>query len=463
MLLRRVLLPTALIGSAMVWACSSCSGPMPSAAFDAGADVHKSKDGGFDAGPLDASEQPDVDVDAGFNPFIGNWAPIPGAPAFCKTRYTQSPDKDISEWQFKTCVSNRPGCQRFVQDWSTFGREVMTFPVYEPVMLANGKAMIAYQREWSNQLGSFAEMSIVQELGGKATLAVGNGSLQDPKSDCSARVFVGVAGPVTLDYVTVNASTSAYFALASWGSPSIQLQAEIPPAAFGGEVFPAMARGTATDVFTMNQAGGGAVPVWHGATNTISLAAQINSEAPRAVGGMAVVKYFDPPYGLRLVKPDATWVQIQTPQAMRITNEFAVDRANGDQLVWVESEFGNPYKNSVLWTSPFATSAVALQPRAVAAVSDAIGYGATEMVANVGVALYRVSDTTARVVRLSDGWGWDFTVEAGDAFMRPLWVDDNEIWVAIADASKPYDKRDMFGVLRLSRTLAGPATVPPGL
>lgn len=89
----------------------------------------------------------------------------------------------------------------------------------------------------------------------------------------------------------------------------------------------------------------------------------------------------------------------------------------------------------------------------MAAISDAIGYGATEMVANAGVVLYRVSDSTARVVRLSDGWGWDFMAEAGDAFMRPLWVDDNEIWVAIADASKPYDKRDMFGVLRLSRAL----------
>ena len=104
----------------------------------------------------------------------------------------------------------------------------------------------------------------------------------------------------------------------------------------------------------------------------------------------------------------------------------AFDRATSNQLVWVAFDGLGPYSGATLRTAPYAH---VLSPSDVTKLSWTSttrppGY---EMVANAGVVLNVVSDGNALLTRLSDGWGWSIAPDPGDIFIRPLWVDANEL------------------------------------
>jgi len=56
---------------------------------------------------------------------------------------------------------------------------------------------------------------------------------------------------------------------------------------------------------------------------------------------------------------------------------------------------------------------------------------------------------------------WSIAAEPGDAFITPVWVDDNEVWISTADLTLAYGAH-MSGVLRLQRSSLGAPTVPRG-
>jgi hypothetical protein len=144
-----------------------------------------------------------------------------------------------------------------------------------------------------------------------------------------------------------------------------------------------------------------------------------------------------------------------------------VDRASSQQIVWVESDYNSStlmYVNSIVWTSPYATSASAVAAKQVARFSDALGRGGTwGLVANAGVVLNLVDQSSALLTRLSDGQGWMITAETNQGFIKPVWVDDNEVWLATAPTNVNSWSTWSNGMLRIQRSSLGAPNVASGL
>ncbi len=80
------------------------------------------------------------------------------------------------------------------------------------------------------------------------------------------------------------------------------------------------------------------------------------------------------------------------------------------------------------------------------------------VVAN-GFAVLSRGTNAARVVRLSDGFGWDITAPPNRLTLGPLWVDQNYVWYLVGEATSknPLPSR----IWRQSRASWGPPTAPP--
>src|SRR5262249_41504033 len=142
-----------------------------------------------------------------------------------------------------------------------------------------------------------------------------------------------------------------------------------------------------------------------------------------------------------------------SPGASQIAFDLGVDRANREQIVWLEGE--RPifdYTNIALWTAPYATSAADIRPRKVATLGE-IHRAGGGLVANAGVVLTLQTKTSARLTRLSDGKSWNVAAEPGQRFIQPLWVDDDEVWLSTGPDQSRSDYQT--GILRLSRGSLG--------
>ena len=98
------------------------------------------------------------------------------------------------------------------------------------------------------------------------------------------------------------------------------------------------------------------------------------------------------------------------------------------------------------------------------AVFDGVKENPTEREVNAGVVAAVVSPTMARIVRLSDGMGWDIPTEPGLELAVPLWINDDSAWFIL---SKPHpiatSARSHSGAVRIKRSSLGPPTVPNGI
>ncbi|MGH7434669.1 MAG: hypothetical protein ACRENE_03265, partial [Polyangiaceae bacterium] len=189
-------------------------------------------------------------------------------------------------------------------------------------------------------------------------------------------------------------------------------------------------------------------------------------EGTMAVTDGALAFEYNTSYGVDLVREDGNWLNVipsTAPPARRVS-AYGVDRSRSQQLAWVESTYGGgSWSNSIIWTSPYATSAESLQPRMTAVLSDAFGRGGLYMSVNAGMALNLVDKDKALLTRLSDGAGWILKAEPGDAFTVPLWVDDNEVWLGIGSASEPNWMASYTGIVRYTRSSLGGPVVDAGL
>lgn len=82
-------------------------------------------------------------------------------------------------------------------------------------------------------------------------------------------------------------------------------------------------------------------------------------------------------------------------------------------LVWVESDVFT-FRNAVLYTSPFATTASGISARKVATVPEKYVTGGASMVANAGMAVTKMDYDSVKLTRLSDGMGWTIKSEPGE-------------------------------------------------
>jgi hypothetical protein len=191
---------------------------------------------------------------------------------------------------------------------------------------------------------------------------------------------------------------------------------------------------------------------------------RLPGEGPRAVADGALVLDSTAPFRIDLLRMDGSYTLLVPPTAPQVVTSFALDRSNGDALVWVESDDQATYLNSVIWTAPYATSQASLARRKVALVAnDTLHHGGLGMVANRGVALNLIDPSHALLTRLSDGMGWTVAAEPGRPFVWPVWVDDDSVWVTTADGTLKGYTSYPSGMVRIARSSLGAPSVSPGL
>ncbi|MBK8213751.1 MAG: hypothetical protein IPK71_08370 [Myxococcales bacterium] len=134
------------------------------------------------------------------------------------------------------------------------------------------------------------------------------------------------------------------------------------------------------------------------------------------------------------------------------------DQRAGYAMAWLELD--KTTEVATLWTAPFATTAASLQRRAVARLPTAYPF-----VFNAGMILARgASYTSFRLIRVSDGMGWDVAAEPDHASVDPLWVNDDFVWqwVSGSQPGEPgFPTKNVL--LKLPRAPLGAPTVLPGL
>jgi hypothetical protein len=190
---------------------------------------------------------------------------------------------------------------------------------------------------------------------------------------------------------------------------------------------------------------------------------RLPGESPRAVADGALVVDYTNPYSLDLLRKDGSYLQLVAPSAPQVVTSFALDRSNGDAIVWVESDNQATYTNSTMWTAPYTTSAASLARRKVALIAnDTLHLGGSAMVVNRGVALNLIGPSVALLTRLADGMSWTIAAEPGRPFVQPVWVDDSDVMLTTADGTLKNYRAYPSGIVRIARTSLGAPTVLPG-
>jgi hypothetical protein len=465
----------ALAGSA----CSGCSTNSSAPISDAAADGVAESSREASIGDAGAGEAPLADAfvaDAGFvfdgnvpdgaiNPFgSGQWSTIPGLP--CLDPVAADPNASVPALTWMPCASGRSGCQRFDVNWPSPTQRKLGFDRWETVRMVNGQALLRDWRVYSNSpYTAQAGMFVVETLTGTRLFAMG---FFADTTACLAVQTIGERGIAMGLAGGVLPNITYYMVSSAWRDPNMLTFRAHAPADFGLD----------PQVGALNQGSVGAGPLFlelQGPDSVgiydidhdkfIPTSPKLVGEGTMAVTDGALAFDFNSTYGVDLIHPDGSWANVIVPSAPapRRVSAFGIDRSSGQQLTWVESDYGGSWSNSVIWTSPYATSTAGLAPRKVAVLADVLGRGGLYMPVNAGAVLNLVDKDKALVTRLSDGMGWLITAEPGDAFTQPLWVDDNEVWIAIGPASDPSWTATLTGIVRFTRASLGAPTVMPGL
>ena len=462
----------------LLCACSSCTPRQSTASVEAGPSwyVPDRVDATAPDGPAGAASGASASdgalsfdgaaPDGAANPFnVGQWNPVPGLA--CGVLVAADPNFSVPVFQWTACATDASGCQRFDVNWPSPSMRKLGFTTWESVRIVNGQPLIHYWRAYSNnQYEAQSGIFVVETLSGNHLFAMGQ--FLDPNTSCLGVEAIGERGIAMAlahgavpnnGYFTVWSSWSAANAL-SFSSHSLadfgldSKLGQVTNGAVGaGPLFLELQGPDSVGVYDMDH------------DKFIPTSPRLVGEIPMAVSDGALAFEFSAAYGVDLIRPDGSWANVIVPTspAPRRVSAYGVDRSNAQGLAWMESDYGNSWSNSVLWTSPYATSAAVLQPRKVAAIADALGAGGVGMVVNAGVVLNLVGKDKALVTRLSDGMGWLITAQPGDAFTAPLWVDDSEVWLAVGQAALSSWTASFTGIVRYSRSALGTPTVMPGI
>ena len=111
------------------------------------------------------------------------------------------------------------------------------------------------------------------------------------------------------------------------------------------------------------------------------------------------------------------------------------------------ADVGPPLRRSMRWFG-----------HKVAVLADETQRGGDRLVVNAGVGAYLLAPGKLELIRLADGVGWIVESEPGESFGRPLWVDDDEVWVSVTPKGSAHEN----GILRLLRSSLGAPTVSRG-
>ncbi|HEX7603166.1 MAG TPA: hypothetical protein VF316_16225 [Polyangiaceae bacterium] len=454
------------IAFAIVSLVSACSSPDPSGQPDAGTDGSR-PDSGKDSG-LDAGDDAPIVFDAGptwFPP--GDWdQPFLGQG--CSARVAKDPNATIPNWVYQPCAGNVQGCEEAPVDWM---KGITTVPPLgsdrRPVQSVNGKTLLKYRREYpAVPTDKWALVDVIQELDGARLVAVGDSLLGNP-IHCTAEVVPSTAGVSwTLRPSTPSGITNYVVGLAPWLTPSqpstlktlskadlgvdksgyINETSASQGISYFGVVAP-------TTVVTFDPNNGGKVTI---------PPQQIYAESMREVPDGVLALSSDAPYGVRLIRADATQSTLLATAGDAVAIALYVDpSANPMKVVWVEARFSGGCTDGKLYTATYDTSV--LTPTLVTKLP--VDFDSSRGLAVYGgyAVISRAQGLQARVIRLSDGMGWEMSAPPGRAISDPIWVDADHVWFFSSDPKIPNYAGYPTAIWRQSRTAWGPPTVPASL
>jgi hypothetical protein len=437
--------------------------PEPDASLPAG-DAGPAKD----SGAVDASSPR---VDSGL---AGSWRPMPGAPARCKMELSDTPEVSAPHMQWQDCAP--PATCRFVaENWRVTKLTSSTLLTQgsENIFASAGKLYFHYTRMLDDQVGY--SINVVEELGRDTLFAAY--SPNDFVEACTATIAASPHGvgffafsstvdnPAQVDFWAGWSSLAAPLALSIRSISTAETgvgPATVPGRlSFGPNALHMEAAGLSlTRVFTLDTA-----------TKALSYAATnppvMGTELPRWTPTRVMVIGDQAPYSLRFMPVGGGNTVVVAPSAGYNVTFAGLDRARGNALVWLETQEGAvDRKNLTLYTAPYAESAGAATKRKVAMLPDpnqSQGVFFTGFVANADMVLTVTSGTNARLIRLSDGMGWNIAPQGPvTAFTTALYVDDDSVYLGFTDDPNK-NRINQKGVIRIPRASLGEPTIPSGL
>lgn len=455
MFLRLPRVELGLVTLTLVVTCWACTG---------GSSVKPPEDaGGAEVIPPrpDASSR-DATVDAGPNGWLrGDWDRVPGASDRCDVLAPRSPGRDLTPLKWKACPSGRSGCELVDIDWTPLVGYTFYADGPEPVRQgSDGVAYLCSIRVYpkaSDTLAPEHAMIVVEPLSGGAPATAVTTSL-GTRSDCSVELYLTDAG--VRQTLFFDESKKLSYRSADWATPnSFKSPVDVPYGPTGGTPGPGVANTSHALVTTSSPDGWALVDYVNGsALLPKDGAARMFFEAPLDLPGGFLARYAKAAAPIVNLKDDGTFVPLLTASgAGRSVTGYAVDRTQGNALVWVEATGVAPSTSPVLYTSTFAASAAGLVPRKVTAYDEPNGAGGSYMVAAHGTAVLRVSNTRALVVRLSDGASWTLDAEPGMGFGAPVWVDEQRVWLNTGKLYADGGGVQANTLLRISRSSLGSA------
>ncbi len=406
---------------------------------DASADVRKDAPG-VDAAPW-----------TGEVPIPGEWLAIPGLPDSCGARIAKDARASASRLPWTPCASGRSGCEMFLADWGV-DNQFRFRPAFLNEAFEDAAGVhLTYRRSFSST-APYSQV-VTQLLHGEAEASW----FSAPGCPLHANASVhGVALAIP--------HTSVKRQFLGWSSLARPLGLETAEATLTPKLDLSQAVARGADFLTLESTNfGGPIisSAWRFGSRDFARATPTNdllTEHPLPVpGGYFSLVYDAPPFAA-FMPLEGGYRSVVRPALGYSVDGLQLDRANGDALVWSEVD-DTIEQQHVIWTAPFATSEGSLVRRRVARLT----YGYT-FVANAGTAVFVRGLNSARIVRLSDGMGWDFQGEPGVNFFYPIWVNDDSVWVLVSKPDPVATTVPIFsGAIRIKRSTLGPPTVPSGL
>lgn len=402
--------------------------------------------------PVDAAIDYDADPWDGQVPFPGEWRAIPGMPASCGARIAVDPKVSVSRFPWKACPSGREECKFFVADWAPV--DTFTFAPYPvlPVFEDANGVHISYFRAFRKDPPY--RVSVLQRLDGDAELAI--------YGDSSER-YCGVAqlsaSPDGVGLVVAQAlgTIESFIAEAPLSDPGNFTVTRITPKLGTSPLIQGMARGNGFVGLEQTSVGLSiyASAYRFGDQTVVPSTAPVDSERPKpSTGGYFALVAGSPSYAA-FMPIEGGYRPVVRPLPGNRVVHLGVDHASAEALVWIEE--GN--SGATLFTSPFATTEAALQRRAVAKLPTS-----KSGVVNAGVFVAPNDYASIRMVRLSDGLGWDVAAEPGLPMMGGTWVNADYVWARISMNQPGAPGFPVEGgILRVKRAPLGAPTVPTGL
>jgi hypothetical protein len=189
----------------------------------------------------------------------------------------------------------------------------------------------------------------------------------------------------------------------------------------------------------------------------------IGSERPLPVPGGYVALVAQSPYYLAFMPIEGGYRPLVRALPGNQVTWVGVDVSDQSRLVWQETNLTTD--QIILYTSPFANTEAGIVRKAVAVLPTSIGG-----VVNAGIFVNSGGQSSVatpkmtRMVRLSDGLGWDVPAEPDTPMVEPLWVNADSVWVFISRVlpGQP-GYPDRGGLIRVGRSTLGAPSIPSGI